>query len=278
MKARNTLVIREAWPSSHGNCFFSVVFLPHEDQTSSTPSVAIPGWYRIKRGMYRHDVALGQSYDSQSDRITLLVASRELLSAKDVGVGQDRRMPCLFNPPSPDANPPNEYKGHSYVNGLLSLKLNRTAVVAVPIPAPVEILLHRESRCAPAFVHDTLHVYAAQYWMEGDAVRVTAGEMIGCQCRIECVDMDTRSASVYMDESLDVAKFSLPLMFPIAHLARTFSIGDNVRVLEGSLVPLELSGKTGAVVVVNESNIVVHDASSLSQVSVASGSFAPYHN
>jgi transcription elongation factor len=90
--------------------------------------------------------------------------------------------------------------------------------------------------------------------------------------------MDTRSASVYMDESLDVAKFSLPLMFPIAHLVRTFSIGDNVRVLEGSLVPLELSGKTGAVVVVNESNIVVHDASSLSQVSVASGSFAPYHN
>jgi ribosomal protein L24 len=265
VKAKNTVVIREAWPSSHGNCFINAVFVPPEDQTSSTPRVAIPGWYRAKHGRYRGDIAFGQSYDSRSDKITLLVASRDT-PPDDVGLGKDSRTRRLFNSPSYEQT--NDHRKESYTNGLLSLILDRTAVVHIPIPAPVDISLHQESMCAPAFVGSTLHAYAAKHWMEGDAVQVIAGEMISCRGKIECVDTDNWLASVYMDESLQVEHVSSrPFMFPIANLVRLFSVGDNVCVLEGSIVPLELRGKTGAVVAIDASTVEVYDMSSQSQVS-----------
>jgi hypothetical protein len=267
VKAENTLIIREAWPSSHVNCFFDVVFLPTAADRSSSPNVTIPGWYRPTRGRYRSDVGYGHSYDPESNTITLLVPSRSLHVPKG-DIGQDPCTPRLFNSPGGEII----YKNgrHTYIHGLLSLKLPRTAVVEIAIPTPQDILIHNESGCNPALVQSTWHAYAAQHWMQDDLVRITAGELCNCLGKIICVDMATRSASISMEESLHVGKVSsTPLMFPIANLERKFRVGDNVRVLADSIEALNLKGKTGIVVEVGieDNSVVVYDHTSQSQAS-----------
>jgi hypothetical protein len=233
---------------------------------TSKRDLTIPGWYRPRRGQYRHDVGYAHAYDPQTDTITLLLASRESSGRE---VGKDSHLPRLHNSP----NDISSFAGRNktYIHGLLALKLNRTAVVEIPIPAPESIVLHQESRCNPALVQSTLHAYAAQHWMEGDLVRVRAGEMIGCTAKIQCVDMCTRSASAYLEESVHVEKISHePIMFAISDLERKFRVGDSVRVLDGSLVASHLNGKTGMVVQVDENTIDVLDQSSEFEVSDSS--------
>jgi hypothetical protein len=63
-------------------------------------------------------------------------------------------------------------------------------------------------------------------WIEGDLVRVKAGEMVGYTAKIDCVDMSTCLASAYMQESVLVENISLkPLMFPLSDLERKFVWG-----------------------------------------------------
>jgi ribosomal protein L24 len=166
-------------------------------------------------------------------------------------------MPRLYN-----GIPSSAGQKKSYIHGLLALSLRRTAVVEIQIPAPESITLHQESRCDPAFVQSTLHTYAAQHWIEGDLVRVRAGEMFGCAGKIVCVDMSTRSASVHMEESVQIEKISHePLMFSISDLERKFRVGDAVRVLDNTTVALQLKGKTGTVVQVDDDVVDVVDQS-----------------
>lgn len=73
----------------------------------------------------------------------------------------DPHIPHLYS--SPDGLLIYESKGKAYIHGLLALKLRRTAVVAVSVPAPDIISLHKESKCNPAFVQSSLHAYATQY-------------------------------------------------------------------------------------------------------------------
>lgn len=272
VKAENTVVIRKAWPSTHTSCFFDAIFVPREDQIPSKCDLIIPGWYRPIRGQYRHDVGYAHSYDPQTDTITLLVASRDILGQE---VGKDSHLPRLHNLSNDIPNPAGRNK--TYIHGLLALKLHRNAVIEIPIPAPESIALHQESRCNPVFVQSTLHGYAAQHWIEGDLVTVRAGDMIGCTAKIQCVDMCTRSASAYMEESVHIEKISdEPIMFAISDLERKFRVGDSVRVLDGSLVTSQLKGKTGMVVQVDENTIDVLDQSSEFEFTVAIDSLATF--
>jgi ribosomal protein L24 len=117
-------------------------------------------------------------------------------------------------------------------------------------------------------VQSTLHAYAAQHWIEGDLVIVRAGEMFGCTAKIQCVDMCTRSASAYMEESVHIENISHePIMFAISDLERKFRVGDSVRVLDGSSVTSQLKGKTGMVVQVDENTVDILDQSSEFEVS-----------
>jgi ribosomal protein L24 len=208
-------------------------------------------------------VGYGYSYDLQTDTITLLVASREI---PERHVGKAPHVPRLYNPPNGVSSSAGRQK--TYVHGLLALKLHRTAVVETPIPTPESIILHQESRCNPAFVQSALHMYAAQHWIEGDLVRVRAGELFGCTAKIHCVDMGNRSASAHMEDSVDIEKVSHGLlMFSISDLERKFRVGDNVRVLDNSAAALELKGKTGMVVQVDDDTVGVVDQSSNLKVS-----------
>ncbi|KAG1719027.1 hypothetical protein EDD22DRAFT_855130 [Suillus occidentalis] len=269
VKAENTTVIRKAWPSTHTNCFFDV----ESDQIPTSKSdLKIPGWYRPRCRQYRHDVGYAYSYDPQTDTITLLLVSRESSGRE---VGKDSHLPRLCNLPSDISSVAGRNK--TYIHGLLAVKLHRTAVVEIPIPAPESIILHQESGCNPVLVQSTLHAYAAQHWMEGDLVRVRAGEMIGCTARIQCVDMCTWSASACMEESVYIENISHePIMFVISDLERKFRVGDSVCVLDGSLVASHLKGKTGMVVQVDENTIDVLDQSSKFEFTVAIDSLATF--
>ncbi|KAG1895981.1 uncharacterized protein F5891DRAFT_1193612 [Suillus fuscotomentosus] len=89
--------------------------------------------------------------------------------------------------------------------------------------------------------------------------------------------MGTRSASAYMEDSLHVEKVSPgPPMFSLVDLERKFWVGDNVCVLDHSIVALALKGKNGIVVQIDEDTIVVHDQSSQCQFTVAIDSLATF--
>lgn len=157
------------------------------------------------------------------------------------------------------------------MHNLLALDLHRTAVIEIPLPILESIRLHKESGCNPAFVQHTLHVYATQHWIEGNLVRVRAGEMVGCTAKIDCVNMSTYSASVHMQESVHVENLPLqPLMFSLSDLERKFCMGDNIHVLDNNIVAPQLKGKTGMVVQVDNNTVVVLDQSSKSEVSCPS--------
>ncbi|KAG1839350.1 hypothetical protein F4604DRAFT_1940856 [Suillus subluteus] len=272
VKAENTVVIRKAWPSSHTNCFFDIIFVPQEDQIHSKRNLTIPGWCQPIRGQYRHDVGYASSYDPQTDTITLLVASREVPGRE---VGKDSHVPHLYNPPNNILSSAGRNK--TYLYGLLALKLHRNAVFEIPIPAPESIRLHQESRCNTAFMQSTLHAYAAQHWIEGDLVIVRAGEMFGCTVKIQCVDLCTRSALAYIEESVHIKKISHePIMFAISNLERKFRVGDSIRVLDSSSVTSQLKGKTGMVVQVHENTVDVLHQSSEFEFTVAIDSLATF--
>ncbi|KAG2137104.1 uncharacterized protein EDB93DRAFT_1253720 [Suillus bovinus] len=178
--------------------------------------------------------------------ITVPFPSRSLHVPKS-DIGQDPCTPCLFNSPGGKII----YKDgrYTYIHGLLSLKLARTAVVEIAIPTPQDIVIHRESGCNPALVQSTLHAYAAQHWMQDDLVQITAGELCNCLGKILCVDMATCSTLIYMEELLHVGKVSsTPLMFPITNLERKFRVGDNVHMLADSIEAVNHKGKMGMVV------------------------------
>jgi hypothetical protein len=95
-------------------------------------------------------VGYGHSYDPESNTITLLVPSR-LLHVRKSDIGQDPCTPCLFNSPGGEII----YKDgrHTYIHGLLSLKLSRTTVVEIAIPTPQDILIYKESGCNQLGMH-----------------------------------------------------------------------------------------------------------------------------
>ncbi|KAG2115328.1 uncharacterized protein F5147DRAFT_649698 [Suillus discolor] len=255
VKAKDTYAIRNAWPSSHGSCFFDVIFLPPEDQSTVEHSMAIPGWYH-----------------PQADTLRVLFPSR---AHSGLGIRKDPSVPRLHNPL--DGVSTSVGRRKTYMHGLLALDLRRTAVTEITLPIPESIRLHKESRCNPVFVQRTLHAYAAQHWIEGDLVRVRAGEMVGCTAKIDCVDMSTYSASAYMQESVQVENISLkPLMFSLSDLERKFRMGDNVRVLDNSIAAPQLKGKTGMVVQVDDDTVVVLDQSSESEFTVGFDSLATF--
>ncbi|KAG2100714.1 uncharacterized protein F5147DRAFT_655500 [Suillus discolor] len=153
VKVENTYVIRNAWPSSHVNCFFDIVFLPLEDQSSVKHSMSIPGWYHPIRGPYRFDVGLAHSYSKQADALRVLFPFR---AHAERGIGKDPHVPCLHN--SPNSVLTSAGRGKTYMHGLLALDLRRTAVVEIPLPIPESIRLHKESGCNPAFVQLSVHM------------------------------------------------------------------------------------------------------------------------
>ncbi|KAG1763985.1 hypothetical protein EV702DRAFT_1051525 [Suillus placidus] len=89
--------------------------------------------------------------------------------------------------------------------------------------------------------------------------------------------MSTRSASVHMEESVHIEKVSHePLMFSISDLEWKFCVGDTVRVLDNTTVALQLKGKTGMVVQVDDDVVDVVDQSSDLEFTVAVDSLAMY--
>ncbi|KAG1717282.1 uncharacterized protein EDB91DRAFT_1259934 [Suillus paluster] len=166
VKAEDTYVIREAWPSSHVNCFFDVIFLPPEDQSSVEHRMTIPGWYRPIRGPYRFDVGLAHSYNRQADTLRVLFPSR---AHPEWGIWKDLHVPRLHNPP--DGVSTSGGRGETYIHGLLVLDLRRTAVVEVPIPVPESIRLHKEStycsNISPYYTSERTCIISRMIWASG---------------------------------------------------------------------------------------------------------------
>ncbi|KAG2064850.1 hypothetical protein BDR04DRAFT_1122276 [Suillus decipiens] len=269
IKAKDTYIIRKAWPSTHASCFFDVLFLPQEDQVSSKPNMTIPGWYHPICRQYWHDMGYRYLFDLQTDTIMLLVASREI---PEQDIEKDLHVLQLYN-----SVPSSVGQKKTYIYDLLVLRLHRTAVIKIQIPAPESITLHQESRYNSAFMQSTLHVYATQHWMEGDLVRIRAGEMFGCTVKIDCVDMSTHLASVHMEELVHIEKVShKPLMFPISDLEWKFHVGDTVHVLNNTTVAIQLKGKIRMIIKANDDMVDVVDQSSDLEFTVAIDSLATF--
>ncbi|KAG1874139.1 hypothetical protein C8R48DRAFT_669745 [Suillus tomentosus] len=266
--APNSLIIRAAFPASHADCFLRCAFVS-DDQTPHA-SIAIPGWYRMTHGVYNRDMAYGLSYDDTTKTVKLLVASRRLNDPKDIGkLRQERRL--LEHPAGVDNY---KYRGQEYIHGLMCIEQHLTDVVRICLPAAQDIVLHKESGCDPQFVSVTMHMHSAQYWREGDEVRVVSGALSGTWGIILDVQINDGTALVDLacvpGSNSALIDIDAPVSFPIMDLRRRIQAGHHVRVLDTSAEKSEYKGKEGIVLEAVNDTLVVLDSVTKSEFVVSS--------
>ncbi|KAG2049756.1 hypothetical protein BDR06DRAFT_1011843 [Suillus hirtellus] len=242
--AQNSLLIQAAFPPSHTECFLRCEFVP-DDQTPPA-SMALPGWYHMRRGLYSRDAAYGLS--CKDDILTLLVASRRLGNPKDIGKLRNEHR--LFK--NPDGISSCEYKGQKYIHGLLCIKCRTTDVIRLYLPSVQDIALHMQSGCNPEFLAASMHLYSSQYWIKGDEVRVISGAMSGSWGLI--LDINNNDGIALVDLAYvpglndTLLNIEDSVSFPITDLQRRIRAGHLVRILDASAEASDHMGKSGIVV------------------------------
>ncbi|KAG2094044.1 uncharacterized protein F5147DRAFT_657285 [Suillus discolor] len=264
--APNSIIIRAAFPSSHADCFLWCAFAS-DDQTPHA-SIAIPGWYRMTHGAYNRDIAYRLSYDDPMKTVKLLVASRRLNDPRDIGkLRQEHR---LLEHPAGVEN--YKYRGQEYIHGLMCIEQPITDVIRISLPAAQDIVLHKELGCDPEFVSVTMHMYSAQYWREGDEVRVVSGALSGTWGIILDVQINDGMALVDLacvpGSNGALIDIDAPVSFPIMDLRRRIQAGHHVRVLDTSAEKSEYKGKEGIVLEAVNDTLVVLDSVTKSETHI----------
>jgi hypothetical protein len=229
--------------------------------------MAIPGWYRMTHGAYNCNIVYGLSYDDPTKTVKLLVASRQLDDPRDIGkLRQERHL--LEHPAGVDHY---KYQGQEYIHGLMCIERHVTDVIRISLPTAQDIALHKELGCDPAFVSVTMHMYSAQYWLEGDEVRVVSGAMSGTWGIILDVQIDDGMALVDLacvpGSNSVLVDIDAPVSFPITELRRRIQAGHHVHVLDTSAEKLDYKGKEGIVLEAVGGTLIVLDLVTKSEVS-----------
>jgi ribosomal protein L21E len=227
-------------PKSHFGCVKAWSLVPVEDRINLFGAVepSVPGWYTIsKRGLYKGHIGYALFYDGDAGLLDLLVASRRLgdptRRRADGSIGQDQRAPRLFlpGPHKGTRQPPHrgrtcyEYKGDTYVSGLLLISLKISEVQPLAIPSPHQIALHVQSGVDPVFMTASHHLYNQQFWKEHDSVVVCDAAHRGKRGVLQTISLETRSATVQLLEGGE-------WFIALSDLQRYYTAGDVVRIIE----------------------------------------------
>ncbi|KIM65443.1 hypothetical protein SCLCIDRAFT_22646 [Scleroderma citrinum Foug A] len=198
-------------------------------------SQALPRVYKVKSGIYRNDVGYMLSRDG--DQVSILVAPRQ----RPYDSGHQK---LLFDAdaarlagyaitldPSDTRAGVMSCDGLIYHKGLLRCSLLKKTLEVVELPHPDDLVLHSLAGIDPPLIHQTIKMFSAQFWQQGDLVCITEGELFNMSATILSVNFQNKSASVVIDSN-----GTLPVQHscPISSLQRTYRCGHSVKVFAGS--------------------------------------------
>ena len=121
--------------------------------------------------------------------------------------------------------------GLIYHKGLLRCSLSKKTLEVVELPHPDDLVLHSLAGIDPPLIHQTIKMFSAQFWQQGDLICITEGELFNMSATILSVDFQNKSATVVIDSN-----GTLPVQHscPISSLQCTYRRGDSVKVFAGS--------------------------------------------
>ncbi|KIM67506.1 hypothetical protein SCLCIDRAFT_21036 [Scleroderma citrinum Foug A] len=152
--------------------------------------------------------------------------------------------------------------GLIYHKGLLQCSLLKKTLEVVELPHPDDLVLHSLAGIDPPLIRQTIKMFLAQFWQQGDLVCITEGELFNTSATILSVDFQNKSATVVIDSN-----GTLPVQHscPISSLQRTYRRGDSVKVFAGSD-----RGTEGCVVDHSGENVIltVHQTGEIIEIQV----------
>ena len=209
VEAASLRAINTSVPPSHRSIIRQITLVPPEEVASlySPREVfASTFWVRFKRGIYKNDIGYVLSWDG--DRVDILVAPRDRPYDSDL-----RKL--FFDA---DAARLAEY----------TVMVEKQVLEVVEVPHPDDLAFHSLVGINPSLVSQTIKIFSAQLWREGDLVRVMEGELRNTPGCIISVDLENKSAAVEIDYR-GLVNYSC-LIF---ELQRVYKHGDSVKIFAG---------------------------------------------
>ncbi|KIM67432.1 hypothetical protein SCLCIDRAFT_20952 [Scleroderma citrinum Foug A] len=163
-------------------------------------------WVQFKRGIYKNDIGYVLSRDG--DRVDILVAPQDC--------PYDSDLHKLFF--DADAARLVEY----------TVTVEKQALEVVEVPHPNDLAFHSLVGINPSLVSQTIKIFSAQLWQEGDLVHVVEGELRNTPGHIISVDLENKSAAVEIDYR-GLINYSC-LIFK---LQRVYKHGNSVKIFAG---------------------------------------------
>ena len=101
----------------------------------------------------------------------------------------------------------------------------------VELPHPNDLAPHSLVGIDLPLVHQTVKLFSAQFWQEGDLVCLTEGELCNTSGPIISVDLQNKSTTIEFNSDKGL---TLQYSCPIPHLQCVYKCGDWVKVFAGS--------------------------------------------
>ena len=196
-------------PPSHRSIIWRITLVPPEEVTllySPCEVFASAFWVRFKRGIYKNDIGYVLSRDG--DRVDILITPRDR--------PYDSDLHKLFF--DADAARLVEY----------TVTVEKQVLEVVEVPHPDDLAFHLLVGINPSLVSQTIKIFSAQLWREGDLVRVVEGELRNTPGRIISVDLENKSAAVEIDYR-GLVNYSCPIF----ELQRVYKHGNSVKIFAG---------------------------------------------
>lgn len=238
-----------------------MIELAQDSPELQRPAIAKGDWVRVRRGMYKGDVALVLAADAESDATKIALVPRldlSLTKQKKKRKHGERPERALFDAEvvarssgvvvHGNAKEGFVYEKKSFCSGLLYLSVSGAHMLEKVKPSRDDIKDFLVSGVVgPEAIKPRPHLHA------GDVVRIVAGPLSGSTLRVlDVASDDARLADI--DGALAPIGVQ-DILAPIESLRLVLSPGDSIRVMSG-----QEEGRDGMVLTVDDDNVTAYDA------------------
>lgn len=217
-------------------------------------------WVRVKRGLYRGDIAQVVEYDEPRGRVVVKIIPRmDWTTGQNAVIKGKRkiRMPARFfniedlanrdTVATKNAHGLNDiylYNGKMYYEGYTIKNMNIKSLDTNNVsPTLDEFQKFKDKNSSTNEDEITINVGPAKAtpFMKGDKIKVVDGDLIHLTGTVESVD---ENMVTFKPNHKDIKDL---LVLPAHQLQKTFNIGDHVKVISG-----KFKGETGSVVQIKD--------------------------
>ncbi|ESO00069.1 hypothetical protein HELRODRAFT_192720 [Helobdella robusta] len=242
--------------------------------TKETNNLKSKQWVRLKKGVFKDDLAMVDYVDPSQNMVFLKLIpridysrNRGVMKSTQNGTAEKRKI--YRRPPQKPFDPEairaiggevaNDgdfmiFEGNRYNKGFLYKNFNINAIIidgVTPTLSELEKFDHQ-----PEAV-EVKSLTEAQTFVKDDVVEVVEGAMTAMQGKV--IKIDGKRVTIQPSH----VEFKAPLTFESCELRKYFKVGDHVKVMRGSY-----EGETGMVVRVEENLVILLSDTTMSELKV----------